>query len=168
MVTENIKWSGRKYTTKDFAEIVSEISNKLENSSITTDLIVGFPGETDKDHHVTKKLLRKLNISDIHVFPYSIRPGTTAFYLKNKVHSSTITSRAKEIRDIAKDLNIKHLNSLLSTRQNILWENKRPFSGYTENYSYFKLLEEKEPIDSISQVIIESIDNENNLVGRLS
>ena len=66
------------------------------------------------------------------------------------------------------DLNIKHLNSLLTTKQNILWENKRPFSGYTENYSYFKLVEDKSPIDSISQVIIESIDNENNLIGRLS
>ena len=157
-----------KYTTQDFAEIVSVIRNKLENSSITTDLIVGFPGETDKDHNDTKKLLRKLNISDIHVFPYSIRPGTTAYYLKNKIHPSTITSRAKEIREIAKDLNIKHLNSLLTTKQNILWENKRPYSGYTENYSYFKLIEDKRPIDSISQVIIESIDNENNLIGRLS
>ena len=163
-----LKTMRRKYTTQDFAEIVSVIRNKLENSSITTDLIVGFPGETDKDHNDTKKLLRKLNISDIHVFPYSIRPGTTAYHLKNKVHPSTITSRAKEIREIAKDLNIKHLNSLLTTKQNILWENKRPFSGYTENYSYFKLVEDKSPIDSISQVIIESIDNENNLIGRLS
>ncbi|MCH2494561.1 MAG: tRNA (N(6)-L-threonylcarbamoyladenosine(37)-C(2))-methylthiotransferase MtaB [Dehalococcoidia bacterium] len=163
-----LKTMRRKYTTQDFAEIVSVIRNKLENSSITTDLIVGFPGETDKDHNDTKKLLRKLNISDIHVFPYSIRPGTTAYYLKNKIHPSTITSRAKEIREIAKDLNIKHLNSLLTTKQNILWENKRPYSGYTENYSYFKLIEDKSPIDSISQVIIESIDNENNLIGRLS
>ena len=163
-----LKTMRRKYTTQDFAEIVSVIRNKLENSSITTDLIVGFPGETDNDHNDTKKLLRKLNISDIHVFPYSIRPGTTAYYLKNKIHPSTITSRAKEIREIAKDLNIKHLNSLLTTKQNILWENKRPFSGYTENYSYFKLVEDKSPIDSISQVIIESIDNENNLIGRLS
>ena len=163
-----LKAMRRKYTTQDFAEIVSVIRNKLENSSITTDLIVGFPGETYKDHIDTKKLLGKLNISDIHVFPYSIRPGTTAYHLKNKVHPSTITSRAKEIREIAKDLNIKHLNSLLTTKQNILWENKRPFSGYTENYSYFKLVEDKSPIDSISQVIIESIDNENNLTGRLS
>ena len=163
-----LKTMRRKYTTQDFAEIVSVIRNNLENSSITTDLIVGFPGETDKDHNDTKKLLRKLNISDIHVFPYSIRPGTTAYYLKNKIHPSTITSRAKEIREIAKDLNIKHLNSLLTTKQNILWENKRPYSGYTENYSYFKLIEDKRPIDSISQVIIESIDNENNLIGRLS
>ena len=163
-----LKTMRRKYTTQDFAEIVSVIRNKLENSSITTDLIVGFPGETDKDHNDTKKLLRKLNISDIHVFPYSIRPGTTAYYLKNKIHPSTITSRAKEIREIAKDLNIKHLKSLLTTKQNILWENKRPYSGYTENYSYFKLIEDKRPIDSISQVIIESIDNENNLICRLS
>ena len=163
-----LKTMRRKYTTQDFAEIVSVIRNKLENSSITTDLIVGFPGETDKDHNDTKKLLRKLNISDIHVFPYSIRPGTTAYYLKNKIHPSTITSRAKEIREIAKDLNIKHLKSLLTTKQNILWENKRPYSGYTENYSYFKLIEDKRPIASISQVIIESIDNENNLIGRLS
>ena len=158
----------RKYTTQDFSQIVSFISAELENSSITTDLIVGFPGETDEDHKNTKELLNKLNISDIHVFPYSVRPGTTAFYLSKKVHSSTITNRAKEIREIALRLKIKYLNTLLSTKQNILWENKRPFSGYTENYSYFKLVEENIPTDSISQVTIESIDNENNLIGRLS
>ena len=165
---EILKSMRRKYTTQDFSQIVSFISAELENSSITTDLIVGFPGETDEDHKNTKELLNKLNISDIHVFPYSVRPGTTAFYLSKKVHSSTITNRAKEIREIALRLKIKYLNTLLSTKQNILWENKRPFSGYTENYSYFKLVEENIPTDSISQVTIESIDNENNLIGRLS
>ena len=87
--------------------------------------------------------------------------------MKNKIHPSTITSRAKEIREIAKDLNIKHLNSLLTTKQNILWKIKDHIQDIQKTILIL-LIEDKRPIDSISQVIIESIDNENNLIGGLS
>ena len=157
-----------KYTTKQFADVVSFIRKKLPESSITTDLIVGFPGEKEVDHENTKKLLSKLEISDIHVFPYSVRPGTSAYYLQDKVHSSTITNRAKDIRDISLKLRQNHLRSLINTEQNILWEKKSPYSGYTQNYSYFKLASKSEPSEKISQVLIKSIDNDNNLIGSLS
>jgi threonylcarbamoyladenosine tRNA methylthiotransferase MtaB len=165
---EILKDMRRKYSTKQFIEIVSYIRKKLPNSSITTDLIVGFPGEKDIDHEQTKILLNKLEISDIHVFPYSIRPGTTAYYLKKKVHTSTITSRAKDIREISLKLRQNYLKSLINTEQNILWEKTSPYSGYTENYSYFKLGSKKEPSGPISQVLIKSIDKDNNLIGSLS
>ena len=158
----------RKYSTKQFSSIVSHIRSKIPNSSITTDLIVGFPGETKLDHDNTKDLLMNLELSDIHVFPYSIRPGTTAFDLKEKVQSSIITERSKEIREIAKNLNNKHLNSLVNTKQKVLWEKKSPYSGYTENYSYFKLISKKDPSQQISDVLISSVDNESNLVGILN
>ncbi len=157
----------RKYSTTEFSKIVSDIRKDIPNSSITTDLIVGFPGETDQDHNNTKKLLKNLDISDIHVFPYSVRPGTTAYYLKNKVQSSVITNRSKEIRDIAIKLKSNHLNSLLNTEQNILWEKESPYSGYTENYSYFMLQTGSKPKSPISQVFVNSIDKGNNLVGSL-
>ena len=157
----------RKYSTREFSKIVSDIRKDIPNSSITTDLIVGFPGETDQDHNNTKKLLKNLDISDIHVFPYSVRPGTTAYYLKNKVQSSVITNRSKEIRDIAIKLKSNHLNSLLNTEQNILWEKESPYSGYTESYSYFMLQTGSKPKGPISQVFVKSIDKGNNLVGSL-
>ena len=157
----------RKYSTTEFSKIVSDIRKDIPNSSITTDLIVGFPGETDQDHNNTKKLLKNLDISDIHVFPYSVRPGTTAYYLKNKVQSSVITNRSKEIRDIAIKLKSNHLNSLLNTEQNILWEKESPYSGYTESYSYFMLQTGSKPKGPISQVFVKSIDKGNNLVGSL-
>mgnify|MGYP001166183483 FL=1 len=163
-----LKEMRRKYSTKQFSSIVSHIRSKIPNSSITTDLIVGFPGETKLDHDNTKDLLMNLELSDIHVFPYSIRPGTTAFYLKEKVQSSIITERSKEIREIAKNLNNKHLNSLVNTKQKVLWEKKSPYSGYTENYSYFKLISKKDPSQQISDVLISSVDNECNLVGILN
>ena len=77
----------------------------LEKSSVTNNEVKLLREVTDLKKQ-NKELLGKLNISDIHVFPYSIRPATTAYHLKNKVHPSTITSRAKEIREIAKDLKI--------------------------------------------------------------
>ena len=163
-----LKEMRRKYTTNQFSRIVSYIRNKIPNSSITTDLIVGFPGETDLDHCNTKELLKDLELSDIHVFPYSVRPGTTAFYLKEKVQSSIITNRSKDIREIAKILKNNHLNSLINTQQKVLWEKNSPFSGYTESYSYFKLLSDIDPSEQISQVLINSIDQDNNLIGILS
>jgi threonylcarbamoyladenosine tRNA methylthiotransferase MtaB len=164
-----LKSMRRKYTISQFTDITKKIKSTIENASITTDLIVGFPDETETDHINTKKLLKNSNITEIHVFPYSIRPGTTAFYLDNKIQPSIITKRAKEIREISNKLKIKHLLSLINSEQNVLWENSKKNSGYTENYSYFSLSgnETRFTNSSISKVKIKSIENQ-NLIGLIS
>ena len=164
-----LKSMRRKYTTDQFTKIVNKIKLTIPNSSITTDIIVGFPGEEEEDHLDTKKLLIDSNISEIHVFPYSIRPGTSAFYLKDKIQTSLVTERAKEIRNISRLLKEKFLKSLIDTEQKVLWENKYRNSGYTENYSYFSLAksENKRTNTAITKVKIESIED-NNLVGIIS
>ena len=164
-----LKSMRRKYSTQEFLEIVKHIKTIIPNSSITSDIIVGFPGETEEDHNRTKKLLKISELSEIHVFPYSVRPGTSAFYLKDKVQSSVITKRAKEIRNISKDLKNKHMQSLLNTDQNVLWENKNSLSGYTENYTYFSLSKStnKKPTLPITKVKVKSIEDD-NLVGIIS
>ena len=164
-----LKSMRRKYTTDQFTKIVNKIKLTIPNSSITTDIIVCFPGEEEEDHLDTKKLLIDSNISEIHVFPYSIRPGTSAFYLKDKIQTSLVTERAKEIRNISRLLKEKFLKSLIDTEQKVLWENKYRNSGYTENYSYFSLAksENKRTNTAITKVKIESIED-NNLVGIIS
>ena len=164
-----LKLMRRKYTISQFTDITKEIKSTIENSSITTDLIVGFPSESEIDHINTKKLLKNSLITEVHVFPYSIRPGTTAFYLDNKVQSSIITKRAKEIRDISNKLKMKHLLSLVNSEQNVLWENSKNNSGYTENYSYFSLSSDEIilPNSFINKVKIKSVENE-NLIGVIS
>ena len=164
-----LKSMRRKYSTQEFLEIVKHIKTIIPNSSITSDIIVGFPGETEEDHNRTKKLLKITELSEIHVFPYSVRPGTSAFYLKDKVQSSVITKRAKEIRNISNDLKNKHMQSLLNTDQNVLWENKNSLSGYTENYTYFSLSKStnKKPTLPITKVKVKSIEDD-NLVGIIS
>ena len=164
-----LKSMRRKYTTDQFTKIVNKIKLTIPNSSITTDIIVCFPGEEEEDHLDTKKLLIDSNISEIHVFPYSIRPGTSAFYLKDKIQTSLVTERAKEIRNISRILKEKFLKSLIDTEQKVLWENKYRNSGYTENYSYFSLAksENKRTNTAITKVKIESIED-NNLVGIIS
>ena len=164
-----LKSMRRKYTTDQFTKIVNKIKLTIPNSSITTDIIVGFPGEEEEDHLDTKKLLIDSNISEIHVFPYSIRPGTSAFYLKDKIQTSLVTERAKEIRNISRLLKEKFLKSLIDSEQKVLWENKYRNSGYTENYSYFSLAksENKRINTPITKVKIKSIED-NNLVGIIS
>ena len=164
-----LKSMRRKYTTDQFTKIVNKIKLTIPNSSVTTDIIVGFPGEKEEDHLDTKKLLIDSKISEIHVFPYSIRPGTSAFYLKDKIQTSVVTERAKEIRNISRLLKEKFLKSLIDSEQKVLWENKYRNSGYTENYSYFSLAksENKRINTPITKVKIKSIED-NNLVGIIS
>ena len=89
--------------------------------------------------------------------------------MKDKVQSSVITKRAKEIRNISNDLKNKHMQSLLNTDQNVLWENKNSLSGYTENYTYFSLSKStnKKPTLPITKVKVKSIEDD-NLVGIIS
>jgi threonylcarbamoyladenosine tRNA methylthiotransferase MtaB len=90
----------RPYTPHAYRSLLDSIHSLMPHASIGTDLIVGFPGETDRDFAETRALLDVLPLSHLHVFPYSDRPGTTAAGLPNKVDGSLIRTRAREVREI--------------------------------------------------------------------
>jgi threonylcarbamoyladenosine tRNA methylthiotransferase MtaB len=91
----------RPYTADDFRSVVESIHTQLPNAAIGTDVIVGFPGETDADFAATVSLLESLPLAYAHVFPYSDRPGTAASGLPSKVDGNVIRERARVVRDIA-------------------------------------------------------------------
>jgi len=164
-----LKSMRRKYTTETFLSVVEKIKKNISNSTITTDIIVGFPGENSEDHNVTKMLLLNSSIKEIHVFPYSKRPGTTAYYLNDQIHSSLITTRAKELRKISEELKFQRLKEMINTEQEVLWEKNKPLSGYTTNYSYFVDAQKNtnNNKNDISKVIITSVDENLNLTGKI-
>jgi threonylcarbamoyladenosine tRNA methylthiotransferase MtaB len=94
----------RPYTSQEYWSLVQDIREQLPHASIGTDIIVGFPGETDEDHDRLAAFLEQSPLTHVHVFPYSDRPGTVASRLTNKVPGGTIRARAQRIRAIGADL----------------------------------------------------------------
>ena len=91
----------RPYSAADFRGVVETIHAQLPNAAIGTDVIVGFPGETDTDFAATVSMVESLPLAYAHVFPYSDRPGTAASALASKVDGNVIRERARIVRDIA-------------------------------------------------------------------
>lgn len=130
-----LKRMNRKYTTKEFLKTVKNIRKYYKNASITTDVIVGFPQETQKEFKKTCKFIKKVGFFNIHIFPYSIRGGTVAEKMQ-QVPSDIKKQRVKILTKINEKLNKKFINS---QRKNILTLLPEEFDGeyyigHTENY----------------------------------
>jgi threonylcarbamoyladenosine tRNA methylthiotransferase MtaB len=95
----------RPYTLAYYRRLVDRIRQEMPHASIGTDIIVGFPGESDEEFAVLEGYLRESPITHVHVFPYSDRPGTMATDLPDKVHGSTVRERAGTARAIGRELN---------------------------------------------------------------
>jgi len=91
----------RPYSSADFRRVVETIHAQLPHAAIGTDVIVGFPGETDEQFAATARVLESMPIAYAHVFPYSDRPGTAAAALDSKVDGNVIRDRSRILRDIA-------------------------------------------------------------------
>jgi threonylcarbamoyladenosine tRNA methylthiotransferase MtaB len=91
----------RPYTASYYRDLVERVKCTIPHAAIGTDIIVGFPGETDADFQVMSGLLERLPISYVHVFPYSDRPGTAAASFDGKVDGQVVRTRARAVRDIA-------------------------------------------------------------------
>ena len=94
----------RPYTIEQYSSLVDDIRARIPHASIGSDLIVGFPGETDDDFEQLADYLEGSPLTHVHVFPYSDRPGTAASMLKNKVPGAAIRERARRVREIGSAL----------------------------------------------------------------
>ena len=91
---------GRPYTRDSYRAVVDDIHERVPSAAIGTDVIVGFPGETDADVHELEALVEQLPLSYLHVFPYSDRPGTVAAGLPDKIPGRVIRERARRLREL--------------------------------------------------------------------
>ncbi len=128
-----LKAMRRRYTSGRYAEAVALIRNQVEHASITADAIVGFPSETDDDFERTYRLCETIQFADIHVFPYSIRPGTSAAYSPEQVASEVKTIRARRLLDLAERQSVKFRKGLIRSRRTVLWETCRQEAGEQED-----------------------------------
>lgn len=136
-----LKLMKRKYNTSQFLNIIERIRNYIPGVEFTTDIIVGFPGETEELFKETKDFIRKCCFSHIHIFPYSKRTGTPAAAMKNQLDKNVKKLRVNELAKISSDIRIKKLKSFIGKETEILFETETHniIDGYTPQYIKVKV-----------------------------
>ncbi|NQW19638.1 MAG: tRNA (N(6)-L-threonylcarbamoyladenosine(37)-C(2))-methylthiotransferase MtaB [Chloroflexi bacterium] len=129
----------RRYTGEGYLQAVIAAKQAVDGCSVTTDVISGFPGESEEDHRRTMDVLTSAELADAHIFPYSIRPGTSAALFDDQVKVRTRTYRAEELREITDAMALRHRLSFLGKVRSVLWEGVRGTSGLTDNYMRVRL-----------------------------
>jgi threonylcarbamoyladenosine tRNA methylthiotransferase MtaB len=126
----------RRYTVAQFREAVSRIRSAVPEVSITTDVIAGFPGETEADFEATVSLCEELGFAAMHAFPYSRRPGTGAQLMRDQVPVEVRRSRLERLLTIAEASSRTHRRRYVGRVMPVLWEEERlgRWRGLTPNY----------------------------------
>lgn len=133
---ETLKRMNRHYSSEEFSNAVKSLRENFDNVSITTDMIVGFPGETDEEFEKSYSFAEKVSFSKIHVFPFSPRKGTRAFDMKNPVDAEQKRQRVSRLINLNDKLETDFLNKQKGRVLSVLFEQKKDgnFIGYAENY----------------------------------
>ncbi len=126
----------RRYTPQEYAACVARLRQAMPGCAITTDVIVGFPGETEEEFRETLAFAKSMGLARIHVFPYSRRKGTKAYDFPDQIPQRVKRERAGEMIALAKELERGFAQSLVNTRQQILFEELENglLIGHTDTY----------------------------------
>ena len=161
-----LKAMNRHYTSEEYAEIVSKLRSAFENCAITTDIMVGFPDETEDDFEKSYNFVKKMNFSQAHIFPYSKREGTIAYKMENQVNESVKNERAKKTAEITNKSHIEFMKSHINGVYPVLFEREQSpefHNGHTPDYLFIKVLKkscEKSLRNQIFYVKIDKIEND--------
>ncbi len=130
-----LKLMNRKYTTGEFELIVQKLRKRRHDINITTDIIVGFPGETQKDFEETCSFIEKIGFGKVHVFKYSKRKGTKAADMDDQVDPSLKNKRSGLLTEISERVSQNYLKQFIGSRAEVLFEIKDKKTGFYEGLS---------------------------------
>ena len=151
-----LKLMNRKYNKKEFLSVIKKLKNIVPDIAITTDVIVGFPGESDENFKETYDFIKEAGFAQLHVFPFSKRENTLAYHLKNQVDEQIKKSRAKLLRDLSSELYEAFKNTQNSKTLNVLIESYNPktnkYFGHSENYIGVELSSDTNIINMIQTI----------------
>ena len=133
---ETLKRMNRKYDTARYYESVTLLKKYFDSPAITTDLIVGFPGESEEEFSATLAFIQKCAFSSMHIFPYSPRPGTPAAAMKEQITPAVKDERAHRAAQVAKSMEQTYLNTLIGRILPVLFEQDEDgcSKGHAPNY----------------------------------
>ena len=126
----------RKYDTARYFESVSLLRKYFPGCAITTDMIVAFPGETEEEFAESLEFIRRCAFADMHIFPYSRRPGTPADKMSGQHNNATKEARSKAAIAVAEEMSLQYRKDLIGTTQAVLFEEAEGefFTGHAPNY----------------------------------
>ena len=149
---ETLKRMNRKYTTDEFRDIVKLLRDKIPEVALTTDVIVGFPGETDEEFESTFKFLEEIKFSKMHVFKYSKRKGTPAETMPNQVPEQIKDERSKRLIEMSNKNEEEFASQYIGKEIEVLFENDT--EGHTTNYIVYELeMPDKNVTNKIVKVV---------------
>ena len=156
-----LKKMRRKYSSQEFIDITNMINENIPLASITTDIIVGFPSETENEFSQTLRVVKESYLNNLHVFPYSSRPGTSAYYSKEHAKPEIINQRSKELIELSKNISDKSMKKIIGKERSVLWEGKDMNSGLTEDYYRVIRRISSKPSNEITKQKIKGLEKDN-------
>lgn len=158
-----LKAMNRKYTREDYLYKINKIKKMLPNVALTTDIIVGFPGETEEDFQETIDLVKKVRYDSAYTFLYSIREGTIAAKMENQIPDDVKHKRFQSLVDTLNEIGLKHNQDLIGTTQRVLVEeisknDDSVLSGRAESSKLVHFKGDKYLIGKIVDIKIDSVN----------
>ncbi len=157
---ETLKRMNRIYTTKQFEEIVNLIRKKYDDVILTTDIIVGFPEETEEEFEKTYEFLSKIKFYKMHIFKYSPRKGTPAARNKNQIDGSIKEERSRRLIELSNKNEKEYNESYIGKKVQVLFEEEKTglYKGHTQNYILVYCNSEKNLENKIIDVVCEKLE----------
>ncbi|MBP3464423.1 MAG: tRNA (N(6)-L-threonylcarbamoyladenosine(37)-C(2))-methylthiotransferase MtaB [Clostridia bacterium] len=159
---KTLREMNRKYTTDDFEAVVGRLRKLYDDVILTTDIIVGFPNETDEDFEITYKFLNKIKFYKMHIFKYSQRNGTVAAKMKNQIPANVKEFRSKKLLELS-DLNERgYLEQYIGKEVDVLFEEKdgEYLKGHTGNYILVKAKLDEQNLNKIIRVNVLNVEKD--------
>lgn len=162
----------RPYKTEEFADIINNIRNEIPEIAISTDIIVGFPGESDKDFERTYNFIEKMEFSRLHIFPFSPRRGTPAADMKPKIPDQIKKKRSNELIKLNKKMMKTYQKKFINKKSRVVIEEKRDtktnmLTGVTDNYLHV-LIDDKDKFrNSLKEVKLLKTYNFNKVIAKI-
>lgn len=160
----------RHYTTSEYEKIVSDIRSVFENPSVTTDVMVGFAGETDEEFKASAEFVEKIGFARTHIFPYSRRPGTATDKAKGQITVDVKKERASIMAEYADRARQAFLRTQIGRTEKVLIETSNKngmYEGYTPNYTLVHVKADESYVNKIVNVRLAEIEDD-HIIGEIT
>ncbi len=159
----------RRCKTVEFRRLAEQARSAISDFNITTDIIAGFPGETEADWEQSITFIESVGFGHVHIFPYSPRSGTKAASLPNQIDKATKQRRCRELAQLAANMKQQALQGMVGKQVEVLWEKpaldtdggQPRYSGYTPNYHRVEIHSDDDLEYAVTHARLQTLDSEN-------
>ncbi len=156
-----LKKMNRHYTALDYENLALKLRKTFKDATLTTDVMVGFPTETDEDFNTTVKFVKRVGFEKVHIFPYSVREGTVAAGMV-QLPNAVKEERAAALSVVTDELRAEFMKNQIGKTVTVLFETRRDGfnEGYTENYTPVRIFGDKDYRGKIIETVITEANSE--------